>query len=71
MITPEKIAQTRQLIFNDHLNAMLTMLFLALTWVLVLDTVRVSWRALTGRVHPPLSEAPHIPTRLVEDWVRD
>jgi carbon starvation protein len=70
-IPPEKIAQTRQLIFNDHLNAMLTMLFFALTWVLVLDTVRVSWRALSGRVHPPLSEAPHIPTRLVEDWVRD
>jgi carbon starvation protein len=70
-ISPEKIAQTQQLIFNDHLNAALTLLFLVITWVLVLDTLRVSWRAATGRVHPPLSEAPHIPTRLVEDWVRD
>jgi carbon starvation protein len=70
-IAPEKIAQTRQILFNDRLDAVLTMLFLTLTWVLVLDTVRVSYRALTGRVHPPLTEAPHIPTRLVEDWVRD
>jgi carbon starvation protein len=70
-IAPEKVAQTHQLIFNDHLNAALTLLFLVITWVLVLDTLRVSWRAHTGRIHPPLSEAPHIPTRLVEDWVRD
>jgi carbon starvation protein len=70
-IAPEKVAQTQQLIFNDRLDAVLTMLFLMLTWVLVFDTLRVSRRALRGRVHPPLSEAPHEPTRLVEDWVRD
>ena len=70
-IAPEKIAQTRQIIFNDHLNAGLTLLFLLITWVLVLDTLRVSWRAFTGQVRPPLSEAPHIPSRLVENWVRD
>jgi carbon starvation protein len=70
-IAPEKIAQTQQLIFNDHLNAALTLLFLVITWVLVLDTLRVSWRAFTGYVHPPLTESPHIPSRLVENWVRD
>ena len=70
-IDAEKIDQTRQLIFNDHLNAGLTLLFLAITWVLVLDTARVSWLAWSGRVRPPLSEAPHIPSRLVENWVRD
>jgi carbon starvation protein len=70
-IDAEKIDQTRQLIFNDQLNAALTLLFLVITWVLVLDTVRVSWLALRGHVRPPLSEAPHIPSRLVENWVRD
>ena len=70
-IPPEKITQTQQLIFNDRLDAVLTMLFLILTWVLVFDTLRCSLRALRGRIHPPLSEAPHEPTRLVEEWVRD
>ncbi|HWS03043.1 MAG TPA: carbon starvation CstA family protein [Gammaproteobacteria bacterium] len=70
-IPPEKIAQTQQIIFNQQLDALLTMLFLVLTWVLVLDTLRVSLRVLRGRAHPPLSEVPHEPTRLVEDWVRD
>jgi len=71
VIAPEKIDQTRQIIFNDHLNAGLTLLFLVITWVLVLDTLRVSWLAFTGHVRPPLSEVPHIPSRLVENWVRD
>ncbi len=70
-IPPEKIAQTQQIIFNQQLDALLTMLFLVLTWVLVLDTLRVCLRILRGRAYPPLSEEPHEPTRLVEDWVRD
>ncbi len=70
-IPPEQIAQSQQILFNDHLNAVLTMVFLLITWVLVFDTLRVSLRVLRGRTHPPLSEAPHEPTRLVEDWVRD
>lgn len=70
-IPPEKITQTQQLIFNHRLDAVLTMLFLLLTWVLVLDTLRVSRRALGGHIHPPLSETPHEPTRLAEGWVRD
>jgi carbon starvation protein len=70
-IAPENIDRTRHLIFNDHLNAALTLLFLVITWVLVLDTLRVSWRAVSGHVRPPLTESPHIPSRLVENWVRD
>jgi carbon starvation protein len=70
-IPAEKIAQTQQIIFNQRIDAVLTMLFLVLTWILVLDTLRVSLRALRGRVHPPLSEVPHEPTRLAGDWVRD
>ncbi len=67
----DKIATAPQLIFNDYLDAALTALFLVLTWVLVLDTLRVCYRVLTGQPHAPSSESPHIPSRMVEDWVRD
>jgi len=70
-IPPEKIAVTQQLIFNSRLDALLTIVFLATTWILVLDTLRVSFRILRGRYHPPLSEVPHVPTQLAEEWMRD
>lgn len=60
-----------QLIFNDGLDALLTAFFLLVTWVLVLDMLRVCFCIKTGREHPPLSESPHLPSRLVEEWVRD
>ena len=64
-------ASAPQLIFNDYLDAGLTLLFLMVTWVLVLDTLRVIFNILTGKPHPPNTESPHEPSRLVEDWVRD
>ena len=64
-------ASAPQLIFNDYLDAGLTLLFLTVTWVLALDTMRVIFNILTGRPHPPSTESPHEPSRLVEDWVRD
>ncbi len=67
----DKIAQTQQLIFNDRLDAVLVLIFLVTTWLLVFDTVRVCYRALTGGAHPPLSETPHVPSRLAEQWMRD
>jgi carbon starvation protein len=70
-LDPAKAAGAPQLIFNDYLDATLTAFFLTVTWVLVLDMLRVCYCAANGKDHPPLSEAPHIPSRLVEDWVRD
>ena len=64
-------AQAPQLIFNDRLDAVLTAFFLITTWVLVVETARVSYCIHKGHRHPPTSETPHIPSRLVEDWVRD
>jgi len=64
-------AQAPQLIFNDRLDAVLTAFFLITIWVLVLETARVSYCILKGHRHPPSSESAHIPSRLVEDWVRD
>ena len=53
---PPNVADTaQQLIFNDYLAATLTGFFLVTTWVLVFDTLRVSYRIITGMPHPPLS----------------
>jgi len=70
-LPPEKVAVTQQLIFNIRVDAVLTIVFLVTTWVLVLDTLRISYRVLSGRKHPPLSEEPHVPTRLAQEWMRD
>ncbi len=67
----EKAAVAPQLIFNQHLDAWLTMFFVTILWVIVLDMFRVCARHLTGKQVPPVSESPHIPSRLVEDIVRD
>jgi carbon starvation protein len=64
-------AKTMQLLFNDYLDAGLTALFLAVSWILAADTLRVCWAILARKPHPPSSESAHIPSRLVEGWVRD
>ena len=63
--------QAPRLIFNDRLDAALTAFFLITVWVLVIETTRICHAALSGRRCPPSTETPHIPSRLVEDWVRD
>lgn len=63
--------QLQRLIFNDYLDAALTGLFLLIVWVIVADMLRVCYLVLSHKPHPPLSESPHLPSRLAEDWVRD
>ncbi len=70
-LPPEKAAIAPQLIFNQHLDAWLTIFFVATLWVIVFDMLRVSARHLTGKPVPPVSESPHIPSRLVEEYARD
>jgi carbon starvation protein len=60
-----------QLIFNDRLDALLIVLFLAATWVLVLETLRVCLAIVTGHSHPPLTETPRLPNRLAPEWGRE
>jgi carbon starvation protein len=62
-LPPDVAAKAPQLIFNDRLDAALTVFFLAVTWIMVIDTVRVCACVLTGRRHPPLSETPYVPKR--------
>ena len=63
--------QAPRLIFNDRVDAALTAFFLITVWVLVVETARVCYASMSGKRCPPLAEKPHIPSRLVEDWVRD
>ncbi len=70
-LPPEKAAVAPQLIFNLQLDAALTLFFVAVLWIVILDMLRMASRHLAGKPVLPLAEAPHEPSRLVEDWVRD
>ncbi|MGR8941235.1 MAG: carbon starvation CstA family protein [Gammaproteobacteria bacterium] len=67
----EKAQIAPQLIFNLQLDAALTAFFVLLLWLIVLDMLRVGYRHWAGKPVPPLAEAPHMPSRLVENWARD
>ncbi|MDD4914380.1 MAG: carbon starvation CstA family protein [Methylococcales bacterium] len=71
LLADEQLSNASRLIFNDYLNAGLTALFLLIIWLLLADTLRVIYCVLSGKNFPQSSETPHIPSRLVEDWVRD
>ena len=71
LLPAEKAVIAPQLIFNLHLDAYITLAFVSLLWLIVIDMLRVCTRYLAGKSIPPLTESPHSPSRLVEDWVRD
>ncbi|MDO8811825.1 MAG: carbon starvation CstA family protein [Gallionella sp.] len=71
VLPPDKAAVAPQLIFNQQLDAVLVVFFAALLWLIVIDMLRVCARHLRGKAVPPLTEAPHYPTRLEEAWQRD
>ena len=70
-LPPAKASIAPQLIFNLHLDAWLTLFFVGLLWLIIFDMLRVCSRYLSGKPVLPLTESAHIPSRLVEDWVRD
>jgi carbon starvation protein len=65
-LTGAAAQQAPQLIFNDRLDATLTLFFLITVWVLIVETARICRASLSGRRCPPLSETPHVATRLAE-----
>ena len=71
MLPPAKASIAPQLIFNLHLDAWITLFFVSLLWLIIIDMLRVCWRSITGKPVLPLTESNHIPSRLVDDWVRD
>ncbi|RJQ48401.1 MAG: carbon starvation protein A [Gammaproteobacteria bacterium] len=70
-LPPDTATVAPQLIFNQRLDGWLTLFFVLVLWVVVLDMLRVAARHLSDKPVLPVTESPHIPSRLVEDWVRD
>jgi carbon starvation protein len=64
VLPPDKAAVAPQLIFNQRLDAWLTMFFLAVVWFVILDMARVSIRYLRGLPVSCSSEAPYEVSRL-------
>lgn len=64
VLPPEKAAVAPQLIFNQQLDAWLTIFFVLMLWIVVLDMLRMSWRSLAGKAVLPISEAPYVASRL-------
>ncbi len=71
VLPPDKAAVAPYLIFNQQLDGWLTLFFILVLWIVVLDMLRVVARHLSGKPVSPVTESAHIPSRLVEDWVRD
>jgi len=55
-----QVSVAPQLIFNQKLDAVLAGFFTVLLWVIILDTVRVCWRASSGAAVLPSSETPYV-----------
>jgi carbon starvation protein len=62
-LPPEQLTHLSRLVFNDRLDAVLTVAFGLAVWVLLADVARVCWRYHAGRSVSPASESPAVPTR--------
>jgi carbon starvation protein len=63
-LSPEKAAVAPQLIFNQRLDAYLTLFFVLVLWVIVLDMLRVCARYMSGRIESSGMESPYVKTML-------
>jgi carbon starvation protein len=57
-LSEAQAAVAPQLIFNQRLDAALTVLLCAILWIVIADSVRVCWRVVKGLPVLPNSEAP-------------
>ena len=58
-LSPERVASAGQLIFNQRLDGWLSVFFLLLVWVVILDMLRVTLRHVRGLPVPGSSEVPY------------
>ncbi len=70
-MSPEAAQIALKLIFNQRLDAGLTIFFVLVLWVVILDMLRLSVRHLRGLSVPPLTESPYSPSHLGANWARD
>jgi len=67
---PEKAAVAPQLIFNQQLDAWLTLFFVVVLWVVIFDTARNCWRHVAGKPVRPSTESVYVQSRLGENGVK-
>jgi carbon starvation protein len=56
-LSPDQAAAAPSLIFNQRFDAAITILFVAIVWIIIFETARISWRATRGLPVPSSSEA--------------
>ena len=66
-IAAEKLAETHRLIFNLHLNAVVTAIFALMVLILVVEAIFQWFSILSRRREAVLHESPYVATR----WARD
>ena len=71
LLPADKAAVAPQLIFNQHLDAYLTIFFVAMLWIVIIDMLWGCTRHASGKPVLPCSEVPHTETQLNDAWVRD
>ena len=64
VLSVEKAAVAPRLIFNQHLDAYLTMFFVFVLWIVVIDMINISRRHLQGKKVLASSEADYVKTAL-------
>ncbi len=62
LLPADKAAVAPQLIFNQQLDAWLTLFFVAVLWVVLIDMLVMSWRFFAGKPVLPSTETPYVPT---------
>lgn len=71
LLPVDKAAVAPQLIFNQHLDAYLTLFFVTMLWIVIIDMLWACTRHLLGKPVLACSEIPYLPTQLNDAWVRD
>ena len=71
LLPADKALIAPKLIFNQQMDAYLTLFFVAVLWIVIADMLWVCARHLSGKPVLPSSEVPHMPCQLDDNWVRD
>jgi carbon starvation protein len=66
-LSPERAAVAPQLIFNQQLDGWITVAFTAIIWLVIADSLRVSWRVIGGLPVKPSSEIPYQPSGFAKE----
>lgn len=65
LLPADKASVAPQLIFNQHLDAYLTLFFVLVLWVVVIDMLRVTKRYIQAKPTLPVSETAYLKTNLL------